>query len=101
MIRVAVIGAGQWGPNLIRNFDDNPASEVAWVVDLDRARLQQVAERFPHANLSSEPSDAVGDRGVDAVVVATPTVTHYPLVKAALEAAYEAGRRDAKFRHAK
>jgi predicted dehydrogenase len=85
-IRVAVIGAGDWGPNLIRNFDNKNTSEVAWVVDSDHRRLEQVRMRFPDVSLSSEPADAFGDGSVDAAVIATPTVTHYSLAKAALQA---------------
>ena len=40
MIRVAVIGAGHWGPNLIANFHDHRRSQVVWVVDRDAARRE-------------------------------------------------------------
>ncbi len=86
MKRIAVIGAGQWGPNLIRNFHNHQTSEVLWVVDRDAGRLEQVKSRFPSVKVSLEATDAFADPAVDAVVIATPTVTHYPLVKAALEA---------------
>jgi predicted dehydrogenase len=86
VIRVAVIGAGHWGPNLIRNFHDDPRSEVTWVVDRDDARLREVRDRFADVGTSLDPADAIHDARVDAVVVATPTVTHYELVKAALAA---------------
>ncbi|HVV49395.1 MAG TPA: Gfo/Idh/MocA family oxidoreductase [Polyangia bacterium] len=85
-IRTAVIGAGHWGPNLIRNFDNPPASVVKMVVDRDGARLRQVRARFPSAAVSEDATDAFADPAVDAVVVATPTSSHYGLVKAALEA---------------
>ena len=35
MIRVAVLGAGEWGPNLIRNFHNKQTSEVVWIIDCD------------------------------------------------------------------
>ena len=85
MIRVAVIGAGHWGPNLIRNFHNRPVSETVWIVDRDPARLADVHARFPDARISDRAEDALGDPKVDAVVVATPTSTHYPLAKAALQ----------------
>lgn len=84
MIRVAVIGAGHWGPNLIRNFHDAQGSTVTWVADTSTARLDQVRARFPEARTTTNAEEALGD-DVDAVVVATPTVTHYELVKKALE----------------
>jgi predicted dehydrogenase len=85
-IRTAVIGAGHWGPNLIRNFDNPPASVVRLVVDRDGGRLQQVRARFPGVAVSQDAADAFGDPAIDAVVIATPTSSHYALVKAALEA---------------
>jgi len=85
-IRIAVIGAGHWGPNLIRNFDNPPASVVKLVVERDGARRQQVRGRFPGAAVSEDAADAFHDPAVDAVVIATPTSSHYGLVKAALEA---------------
>jgi predicted dehydrogenase len=86
MIGVAVIGAGHWGPNLIRNFHNHQTSVVRWVVDRDAARLDQVAARFPDLRITDDAANAFGDDQVDAVVVATPTTTHYALVRAALEA---------------
>lgn len=85
MIHVGVIGAGHWGPNLIRNFHNKQTSEVRWVIDRDAARLEQVRARFPDVQLASDAERCFEDAQVDAVVVATPTSTHYPLVKAALE----------------
>lgn len=86
MIRVAVIGAGQWGPNLIRNFATGERSQVTWVVDRDPARLEQVRQRFPSIQVSGEADQAIGDPNVDAVVIATPSSTHHALGRAALSA---------------
>jgi len=85
MTNVAVIGAGHWGPNLIRNFHDHRSSSVSWVVDTATQRLDQVRARFPDVRVSTDAADALADDAVNAVVIATPTVTHYPLVKQALE----------------
>jgi predicted dehydrogenase len=85
MIRVAVIGAGQWGPNLIRNFHNKQTSEVVWIIDRDAARLDEVHARFPDAQTAGDPEQALRDPSVDAVVVATPTSTHYAIAKEALE----------------
>jgi predicted dehydrogenase len=78
MIGVAVLGAGEWGPNLVRNFHNKQTSEVVWIVDRDAGRLQEVRARFPHVQ--------VGAGADQAVVVATPTSTHYALAKEALGA---------------
>jgi predicted dehydrogenase len=85
MTRLAVIGAGHWGPNLLRNFYDDRSSEVGWVIDTDEGRLEQVRARFPTIATSKDASRALDDPSIEAVVIATPTVTHYALVKEALE----------------
>ena len=85
MIRVAVIGAGQWGPNLIRNFHNKETSEVAWIIDRDAGRLEEVHAHFPDVQVAKDPEQALRDSSVHAVVVATPTGTHYEFAKGALE----------------
>ena len=85
MIRVAVIGAGQWGPNLIRNFHNKQTSEVVWIIDRDATRLEEVHAHFPDVQVAKDPEQALRDSSVHAVVVATPTSTHYALAKEALE----------------
>jgi len=85
MIRVAVIGAGHWGPNLIRNFHNGQASTVLWIVDRDAARLAEVQARFPDVQVTEEPARAFSDPAVDAVVIATPTITHFTLAQEALQ----------------
>ncbi len=85
-VRVAVVGAGHWGPNLINNFERGLRSSVAWVVDRDAARLERVRERFPSVQTTSDFGVALADADVDALVIATPTSTHFELARAALEA---------------
>ena len=85
MIRVAVIGAGQWGPNLIRNFHNKETSEVACIIDRDAGRLEEVHAHFPDVQVAKDPEQALRDSSVHAVVVATPTGTHYEFAKEALE----------------
>ncbi|HEX4965340.1 MAG TPA: Gfo/Idh/MocA family oxidoreductase [Thermoanaerobaculia bacterium] len=86
LLRISVLGAGHWGPNLIRNFHNHQTSEVAWVVDRDPARLALTRDRFPDVPTSDDSRAATIDPAVDAVVIATPTVTHYQLAAEALEA---------------
>ena len=86
MIRVGVLGFGYWGPNLVRNFSDNPACEVAVVCDPREDRLAQVRRRYPAVKTTTNPADVIADARVDAVVIATPVSTHYDLARRALEA---------------
>lgn len=85
MIGVAVVGAGHWGPNLIANFEHSDRSRVVAVVDRDETRLAAVAERFPSIRRSPEFASVLTDTAVDAVVIATPTRSHFELARAALE----------------
>jgi len=82
-VRVGVAGLGYWGPNLARNFDD--LAELAWISDLDPARLAAFATRYPEARETSTYADMLADESLDAVVIATPVPTHYELAKQALE----------------
>jgi predicted dehydrogenase len=86
VLRIAVIGAGHWGPNLIRSFHTHEASEVAWVIDRDPQRLELARARYAEVQVSADPAVAFADPTVDAVVIATPTVTHHALAMAALRA---------------
>jgi predicted dehydrogenase len=86
MIRVGVIGAGHWGPNLIRNFHNRETSEVVWVADCSRTQLERVGSRFPDLRLTPDSQEVIEDPSVDAVVVCTPTITHFSIARAALEA---------------
>jgi predicted dehydrogenase len=86
MIQIAVLGAGHWGPNLIRNFHNKETSVVRWVVDLNEGRRAQVKKRFADVQVGEDAGAALADPAVQAVIVATPTATHHGLVKRALEA---------------
>lgn len=86
MTGIGVVGAGHWGPHLIRNFNDHLSSQVLWIAETDERRRKDISERFPGTAVTVDTNDILGDDRVDAVVVATPTSTHAPIVTAALEA---------------
>lgn len=86
MTGIGVVGAGHWGPHLIRNFSDHLSSQVLWVAEMDERRRKGVSERFPGTAVTDNIGDILDDGRVDAIVVATPTSTHAPIVTAALEA---------------
>ena len=83
-VNVAVIGAGYWGPNLVRNFSSCPTTTVAAICDLDRAKAEKLAARFPGPRVSTDFADVLADDDIHAVAIATPVHTHFPLAKAAL-----------------
>jgi predicted dehydrogenase len=85
-LRVALVGYGYWGPNLLRNYCELPGADVQWVCDLRPEQLAKVAARFPSIRLTENPAEVLADPDVDAVLVATPISTHHLIAKAALEA---------------
>jgi predicted dehydrogenase len=82
--KVGLAGLGYWGPNLARNFDE--LAELAWLCDLSAENRERYASRFPDAQMTGDFDELLADDTVEAVVVATPVVTHYELAKRALEA---------------
>lgn len=86
LLGIALIGAGYWGPNLIRNFNSLDDCVVRWVCDKKRGRLQFVHERFPEIPLTDSFEAVLSDGRVDAVVLATPVSTHRDLALRALDA---------------
>jgi predicted dehydrogenase len=84
MIRIGIIGLGHWGPNLVRCFQDIPECRVAYVCDRDQEKLRQVCGRFPDLIGVADDEEVLHADRVDAVVIATPTKTHYPLAMKAL-----------------
>lgn len=85
-IKVAVVGAGYWGPNIIRNFYQNPACDMAVCADLDEGRLAHMKRLYPNISVTTDYQDVVNDSSIDAVAVCTHVSAHYPLAKQALEA---------------
>lgn len=83
-MKVAVIGTGYWGPNLIRNF--LAADEVTGVVacDRDEARLAKMRKIFPGIETSTDHGEVIARTDIEIVVIATPVSSHHKIAKAAL-----------------
>ena len=84
MTKVGLAGLGYWGPNLARNFDE--LAELAWLCDLSDEQRARISSRYPEARLTADFDEMLADDSLEAVVVATPVVTHAELAKRALEA---------------
>lgn len=82
--RVTVVGAGYWGPNLIRNFHELGA--LASVCDLDPAKRQAIVERFGALTTTGDFDAVLADPTIEAVAIATPAQTHHALAMKALKA---------------
>jgi predicted dehydrogenase len=84
-MNVCVVGAGYWGPNLVRNFLSQKEIEKVYVCDLDENRLKQIQQKFPMIEIESDYSKILKNKDIEAVAIATPVSSHYILAKQALE----------------
>lgn len=91
LIRTAIIGVGRWGVNWLRIFREHPDTQVVAVVDPEVERLASV-KRLYHLDddvlLTERWQELQHLPNLDAVVIATPAVTHYGLITDALQWGY-------------
>jgi predicted dehydrogenase len=85
-IGLAIVGAGYWGPNLVRTALATPAFRLDWLCDLQVERARAVLGPYTTVRATSSYDDVLADPGVAAVAIATPAATHFDLVRSALEA---------------
>ena len=86
MLSAALVGTGYWGPNLANAIERTGKAKLAWLCDLDQNNLAALARRYPSAKTTANLADLLQDPSLDAVFIATPTATHFPLGKRVLEA---------------
>ena len=85
-LNVAVVGAGYWGKNLVRNFAAAKRCNLKYVCDLDEKLLAVEKKKFPFIETSTRLEDVLGDNEVEAVVIATDVPTHFGIAEKSLEA---------------
>lgn len=83
MVGIAVVGAGYWGPNLIRNFA--AVGELVAVVDRDQARLDKQRSLYPGLHFTANLQEVLQNEAVQGVALATPADSHYDLAKKVLQ----------------
>lgn len=86
VLKVAVIGAGYWGPNLARNFKASPAWELCAIVDMDVERALKIARPLGDIPVFASLEELLAAIDVDAVAIATPARTHHGVAMAAMRA---------------
>lgn len=79
---IAVIGCGIWGRNLVRNFYNLGVLHTC--CDLDPELLAAAEKDYPGVRVTSDIDELLASTEIDGIAVATPSHTHYPLVKKAL-----------------
>ena len=85
MLKVAQIGVGYWGPNLLRNLVSNTQVIVEKVCELDESRREYVVSMYPAITVVDNAKSIIEDPSIDAVIIATPVHTHFELAKQCLE----------------
>ena len=85
-MRVAVIGAGYWGPNIVRNLHEAPGADPVAVADLSPERLEGIRKRFPAIKVTTDHRQVIDDPTIDAVCIVTPVGTHRRLAEEAFAA---------------
>jgi predicted dehydrogenase len=85
-LRIAVVGLGYWGPNLARNLQELECAELVAICDSNPTRLEQIGRRFSGVQRWTSFDEVLSDESVDAVAIATPVSSHFPLGMRALQA---------------
>jgi len=86
MVKIGIIGAGYWGSNLVRTFNDTEGAAIVAVADKRQGRLQFVSKRYPHIRVENDMDALLRDPEIDAIAIATPVPTHYDVGRQVLEA---------------
>ncbi len=85
-IIIAVIGLGYWGPNILRNLLKIPEVTKIYGCDMNPKALSRIAKDFPNVTLINSYEEILSLPEVDAVIIATPLITHFALTQMALRA---------------
>lgn len=83
-MKAAVIGAGYWGPNLIRNFLAQDEIENVIACDRDESRLDRMRRQFHGIETATDYEAVLSRADVEVVAIATPVSLHFEIAKKAL-----------------
>ena len=84
MINIAIIGLGYWGPNLLRNFNNNNKCNIISVCDLDNNKINYFKYEYKNIYFTNDVNQIYNNNKIDAVVIATPVNTHFNIAKQSL-----------------
>jgi predicted dehydrogenase len=80
-VNFGLIGCGYWGPNYIRVIYELVDQNVKWIADSDETKIKTIREKYPLINTASDYNEILQDADVDAVIISTPTTTHFKIAK--------------------
>ena len=84
MINIGLIGYGYWGPNLARNFNNNPDFNLKAICDFSEDRVKRAATFYQQTTVTDNADDLFNGLDLDAIAIATPVSTHFDLAHKAL-----------------
>lgn len=84
MIKIAVIGLGYWGPNLLRSFNQLSEAQVVAICDAEEKQLKKFSQLYPQAKTTTKYAEILSNNEIEAVIIAVPAPLHYQLCKEAL-----------------
>ncbi|MGH7729893.1 MAG: Gfo/Idh/MocA family protein [Candidatus Eiseniibacteriota bacterium] len=85
-VGIAVVGTGDWGANLVRNFATVPGATLVALCDTDAGRLSRTAAQYPGVRTMARVEEVAATPEVRGAVVAASAVQHYPIARVLLEA---------------
>ena len=84
LVRVAVVGSGYWGKNLVRNFYELNVLDT--ICDPSPIVEASTREKYPTVRYARTYSEVLLDSEINAIVLATPAKQHFAMANQALEA---------------
>ncbi|MEO0293047.1 MAG: Gfo/Idh/MocA family oxidoreductase [candidate division WOR-3 bacterium] len=83
-MKIGIIGVGNWGSNLVRNFVRILGIENVAICDSDRNKLSKITSEFIGIKSFLLAKEIISKEEIDSIAIATPTETHYKIAKEAL-----------------
>jgi predicted dehydrogenase len=85
-VRMACVGVGYWGKNLLRVFYNLPDASVEWIGEPDSSKHENFKKQYPDVELVTDYGGVLTNPDIEAVVLAVPAIQHFSMARAALEA---------------
>ena len=85
-LKISVIGLERWGPNYVRIFSFMKGCQLISIVDQDSGALDKIKNKYPRIKCLQDYQEALSDAKLDPVIIVTPTLTHFAIVRDALNA---------------
>ena len=85
-VGIGIIGCGYWGINYVRVLNELPEAQVIAVCDQRQERLNEIAQRNPGVQLTTDLDEVLNDDRISAVVICTEATSHFRIANQCLQA---------------